>query len=89
MKKLAVVAVTAVSLMGCADSKVICGVEKQTYGLFNKEETRDPNVKYSVSYGNVIWATLFVTSVVAPIYFLGFSLFEPEGPTETAPACKA
>ena len=30
--------------------------------------------------GNVVWSVLLVETVIAPIYFLGFSLFEPVGP---------
>jgi len=33
-----------VSLASCADNKRINGVMYETYGLFNKEEVRDPKI---------------------------------------------
>ena len=72
-------AVTLVSL-GCGNPKVIDDVEYDTYGLINKDEKRNEAIQYDVIWGNVIWGCLLVETVIAPVYFFGFSLFEPVGP---------
>jgi len=81
MKKLItlliVVSLTIMPLYGCGNTKVIDGVEYDTYGLVSKGETRNPNIKYKVIIGNIIWSCILVETIIAPIYFLGFSLYEP------------
>lgn len=72
-----VAATVALALSGCADNRKMCGREYETYGLLNKDDVRDPSVKYSLSVGNVIWSVVLVETVIAPIYFIGFSLYEP------------
>jgi hypothetical protein len=29
--------------------------------------------------GNIVWSCILVETVIAPIYFLGFSVYEPVG----------
>lgn len=70
----------ALSLTACADNKRINGVMYETYGFLNKEEVRNPNISYEASIGNVIWGIIFSETLIAPIYFFGFSLYEPVGP---------
>jgi hypothetical protein len=79
MKAAATVLVIALALTGCGDTKVIDGVEYDTYGLFDESDKRNPNIKYELIVGNVVWSVVLVETVVAPIYFLGFSLWEPVG----------
>jgi hypothetical protein len=89
MKKalcLMVVFVFMVSIMGCGNNKVIDGKEKQTVGVVNiivndssLMEIKDPNVQYKIIWGNVVWAVILCETVVMPIYFIGFSMFEPVG----------
>ena len=64
-------------LSGCGSSKVIDGVEYETYGLINKDEIKDPKIKYKVIIGNVVWGTILCETIVAPVYFFGFSIYEP------------
>lgn len=64
-------------MVGCGSSKIINGKEKETYGIFNKEEVRDPTVKYSLIIGNVVWGIILVETIIAPVYFFGFSIYEP------------
>lgn len=68
----------ALSLTACADDKRINGVMYETYGVFNKDEVRDPKIAYELSVGNVIWGIIFSETIIAPIYFFGFSLYEPD-----------
>jgi hypothetical protein len=64
-------------LTACSDNKVIAGREYETYGLFNQDEVKAPNVRYKIVVGNVVWSVLLAETIVAPLYFIGFDLFEP------------
>ena len=68
------------STTACSDTKVINGVEYDTYGLLNEDDKKNPGIDYDVVWGNVIWGVLLSETIVAPIYFFGFDLFEPVGP---------
>lgn len=70
-------------LFGCADPKTINGVTYDTYGLLNADDKKNPNISYKVSIGNVVWSVILVETVIAPIYFIGFSLYEPVGVKRT------
>jgi hypothetical protein len=65
------------SIIGCGESRVLGGVEYETYGLFNKEEHRSSKVKYRLIMGNIIWGVILCGTIVMPIYFFGFSMYEP------------
>uniref|UniRef100_A0A6M3IW49 Lipoprotein n=1 Tax=viral metagenome TaxID=1070528 RepID=A0A6M3IW49_9ZZZZ len=64
-------------MMACGSTKVIEGVEYDTYGLINKNDNRNPDVKYKIIIGNIVWSIILVETIAAPIYFLGFSIYEP------------
>ena len=61
-------------LSGCGNPKTIGGKFYLTVGFFTD---KDPSIQYEVSIGNVIWTILLSESIVFPIYFLGFSLWNP------------
>lgn len=65
------------TIVSCGDSKVINNKQYETYGLFNKMEVRKENIEYRLIVGNVIWGIILVETIVAPIYFFGFSIYEP------------
>lgn len=48
-----------------------------TVGLFTLDK-RSKYVCYGVSVGNVIWSILLIESVVFPVYFIGWSILNPE-----------
>ena len=75
-----IVAILGISLVGCGNTKVINGVEYDTYGLLNQNEKENPNIQYELILGNLILGVVLVETVIAPVYFFGFSLFEPVGP---------
>jgi len=79
MKKLIVMFVLTIMFItaGCGDSRIVDGKYCDTYGLVNKHETKCANVQYRVIKGNVFWGVILVNTIVAPIYFFGFSLYEP------------
>ena len=63
----------------CGSDKVIDGKKYTTYGLVNRDEARDPNIEYSLILGNCVWGIILCETVVAPVYFFGFSVYEPVG----------
>ncbi len=75
---LLVVVFTAFST-GCADQKNINGVVYDTYGIFNEKEKKNPDIEYHIVAGNVVWSIILVESIIAPVYFIGFSIYEPIG----------
>jgi hypothetical protein len=77
MKKLLIALVACVMLAGCGDSKVLEGTKYPTYGFLTEQADKDPNVRYRLIMGNVIWSVLLVETIAAPVYFVGFSLYEP------------
>ncbi len=70
----------AASLLGCGDQKVIGGIKYDTYGLMNADAKKNETIEYEVIWGNVVWGCVLCETLVAPVYFFGFSLFEPVGP---------
>ena len=66
-------------LSSCGDAKIINGKYYTTYGVLNKEEYRDPDIKYKIIMGNVLWSCFLIETIVLPVYFIGFSLYEPVG----------
>lgn len=80
MKKVMVVMlVLSLLALGCGDTKVIDGIKYDTYGLIDKEEKRNPDIEYKLITGNVVWGILLFETAIAPVYFFGFSLYEPVG----------
>ena len=79
MKKIAIVLIMMMFLCSCGKSKVIDGVTYETYGFINATEKRHDNIEYALITGNIIWAILLSESIVMPIYFTGFSLYQPIG----------
>ena len=63
--------------VGCASNKTIDNVTYKTYGLLNKDDVKNPDIQYEIVWGNIIWGCLLVETFIAPIYFFGFSCFEP------------
>jgi len=70
----------ALLICACGDTKVINGTEYDTYGLLNSDSKKNSNIEYEVIWGNIVWGIVLFETIVAPVYFFGFSLFEPVGP---------
>lgn len=62
---------------GCGTTRVIDGIEYDTYGLVNKHDIKDPDIEYRIIPGNAVWGAVLFKTVAAPLYFYGFSLYEP------------
>ena len=65
------------TIISCGDNKIINGKEYETYGLINSSDIKNENIKYKPIWGNIIWGCVMAETIIAPIYFFGFSMFEP------------
>lgn len=79
MKKLIAGLLITTLLVGCGRPIVVDNKEYPTYGLFNENTEKSKNMCYEVSVGNVVWSILGIETIIMPIYFIGFSLFNPIG----------
>jgi len=83
MKKVTIFILAIFLLTACGDPKAIQGKTYDTYGLLNESNKKNPNIEYELILGNIIWSIILCETIVAPIYFIGFSLYEPIGPAKT------
>ncbi len=75
MKKILLI-LTLDLFAGCAKDLQACGQTFTTTGVLTiKEEV--PGVKMNLVAGNVIWGILLSETLIAPVYFFGFSIWEP------------
>ena len=68
---------TALFLSGCAHPVKQGSKTYVPYGVANEETKRDPNIKYEISAGSVFVAILFCETVIAPVYIVGWDLYQP------------
>jgi hypothetical protein len=80
MRQIVAALVLSILLIGCADEKVINGKTYPTYGLLNSDNNKDPAIRYRTVWGNIFWGIFLFETIAAPIYFFGYSMFEPIGP---------
>jgi hypothetical protein len=67
----------ALMLSACGVSMNVNGKVYPTYGIVNEKVNKSSKMCYEVSIGNVVWSVILVRTIVAPIYFIGWSLFNP------------
>ena len=81
MKKVVAVAVilSMLLIVGCGDKMIIDGRTYDTYGVFTMEDGKNPDIQYRLIIGNVVWSILLFQTIVMPVYFIGWSLYEPVG----------
>jgi hypothetical protein len=65
------------ALSSCGAPKEIDGNTYPTHGYFNEDTSKSKNVCYEVSVGNIVWSIILIETIVMPIYFIGWSLFNP------------
>ena len=65
-------------LSACARPLRVGSTTYDSYGLLTQDQ-KNPKIAYAVVWGNVFWGVFLVETIIAPIYFFGFSLFEPIG----------
>jgi len=87
MNKLVASLVAVSMLAGCGAPLSTPKKEYPTYGLFNESTSKSKDVCYEVSFGNVFWGVFLIETIALPIYFLGYSLYNPvrlkKDPTDT------
>jgi len=89
MKKFKILAILisiVFMITACGSNKVINGKKYETFGLIGNAlgdptvaSIKEPGIKYKIIWGNAILGVILVETIIAPIYFFGFSLFEPVG----------
>jgi hypothetical protein len=67
-------------LSACGRDQTIRDVRYGRYGILNEAEMRNPDISYRLIIGNIVWAVVLAETIIAPIYFIGFDLWEPVGP---------
>lgn len=82
MKKVMIVCllVTLFFISACADSKKIDGKVYEPVGLVHvliQSDKYSPIIEYKPVWGNIIWGTIGIETIIAPIYFFGFAMLEP------------
>jgi len=66
--------------VSCGRSQVINGINYKPVGLISMKMeigTYSKKVHYEPCWGNIILGTIFVETIIIPIYFFGFSMFNP------------
>lgn len=79
MKAVSIVLILSLVLTACAQPMTICGTTYDSYGLMNQDDKKNPDIQYEIVWGNVIWSAILIETFIFPIYFFGFSLFQPVG----------
>lgn len=79
VRLIALLSILLILLSGCGNTKTINGVEYDTYGLIDADTKKDPAIEYRIIWGNIVWGAILSETIIASIYFFGFSLFEPVG----------
>lgn len=49
----------------------------ECYGLANEDLYKCEDIQYEMCFGNIFWSVVLIETVAAPIYFIGWSLYEP------------
>lgn len=52
-------------------------IHYSTYGIVNQSTSKSSKVCYDISVGNLVWSFILMETIVAPFYFVGFSIFNP------------
>lgn len=77
MKKIIIVGLLASLLTGCGQPLAVNNKVYPTYGFFNEDTSKSKDMCYEVSVGNVVWSIIGIENIIMPVYFIGFSLFNP------------
>jgi hypothetical protein len=79
MKKLLMVSTLCLALAGCGGNTIPTGKGGvyESYGFANESTYKSKRVCYRISPASVILAFLFSETIVVPLYFIGFDLFDP------------
>ena len=89
MKKIfsSIAIMSLLTLSSCGKPIDYNGKHYPTYGLFNEDDSKSDKMCYKISVGNVIWSIFGIETVIMPVYFIGFSLYNPVGPKSPDGKC--
>lgn len=79
MKNFIGIVLAASLLSACGNNKQINGVTYGRYGVLNEKDMKNDKIRYEMVWGNIVWSVFLSETVVAPIYFIGFDLYQPMG----------
>lgn len=79
MKKVISIILLCSLFFSCGSSLIIDDKKYQTYGIINEDDIKDHNIDYDFVWGNLFWSVVLAQTIIAPIYFIGFDIFEPVG----------
>lgn len=89
MKKyISALVMSTMLLSGCGRSLTYENKEYSTYGLANESTHRSSKLCYEVSLGNIIWSIFLIETIVAPVYFIGWSIWNPVKPKNSNGTCE-
>lgn len=80
LKRFLTVAVVASMLTACGAPLDHNGKHYPTVGIVNMATEKSDKMCYEASIGNIIWSIILIETIVAPIYFIGWSMWNPVGP---------
>lgn len=86
-KTFAFVAAASMMLAACGQPIDYQGKHYPTHGVFNEDAAKSKDMCYEVSVGNVVWSIILIETIVMPIYFIGWSLWNPVGPKSANGEC--
>ena len=62
---------------GCSSNLAVNGKVYQPYGLLSTSDSKAPEVRYEPCWGNIIWGCILFETIIGPIYFFGFDMYQP------------
>jgi hypothetical protein len=79
MKKLIILSlIVAITLVSCADHKVINGRDIRPYGFLNQGTEKDDSIYYEPSGWALFSGIFFIECIAPPIYVFGYNFYEPK-----------
>lgn len=76
-KQFSILCIIIFIFISCGDNKVINEKNYTTYGFFDEQENKNPNIQYRLVTGNIVWSIILAETIIAPILLLGFDMYEP------------
>jgi hypothetical protein len=83
-KTVASVVIAALMLAGCGHPLDVTQPDGSTktyptYGFINQNSQKSEKMCYEASFGNIVWSVFTIETVILPVYFIGWSIFNPIG----------